>query len=135
MDVTNSSNGFLDVRTTKREKSLKVADGCEADVEVVGSLPLVLHGGFTLILNNILYVPSLQRNLIYVSLLGDDGFECIFRNNKCTIKFNNKAVGLPPRQGMLDMLSFNDFPVMNVCDVTNKRKRNIASCNKTSSKL
>jgi hypothetical protein len=46
MDVTNSSNGFLDVRTTKREKSLKVADGCEADVEVVGSLPLVLHGGF-----------------------------------------------------------------------------------------
>jgi hypothetical protein len=85
MDVTNSSNGFLDVRTTKREKSLKVADGREADVEVVGSLPLVLHGGFTLILNNILYVPSLQRNLIYVSLLGDDGFECIFRNNKCLV--------------------------------------------------
>jgi hypothetical protein len=70
-----------------------------------------------------------------VAFLEDDGFECLFRNNKCTIKFDNKVVGLAPRQGMLYMLSLNDFPVMNVCDVTNKRKRNNASDNETSSKL
>jgi hypothetical protein len=34
--------------------------------------------------------------------------------------FNDKVVGLAPRQGKLYMLSLNDFPVMNVCDVTNK---------------
>jgi hypothetical protein len=73
--ITNSSQGFLGVRTTKKERSLKVADGREAKVEAVRSLPLVLHGGFTLILNNVLYVPSLQRNLIYVALLEDGGFE------------------------------------------------------------
>jgi hypothetical protein len=33
------------------------------------------------------------------------------------------------------MLSLNDFPMMNVCDVTNKQKRNNASNNETSSKL
>jgi hypothetical protein len=33
------------------------------------------------------------------------------------------------------MLSLNDFPVMNVCDVTNKRRRNVASDNETSLKL
>jgi hypothetical protein len=69
-----------------------------------------------------------------VSLLEDDGYECLFGNNKCTIMFNDKVVGLAPRQGMLYMLSLNDFPVMNVCDVTNKCKKS-TSDNETSSKL
>jgi hypothetical protein len=88
-----------------------------------------------LILNNVLYVPLLQRNLISVALLEDEGFEYLFWNNKCTIKFDNKVVGLAPRQGMLYMLFLNDFPLMNMCDVTNKRKRNNSSDNETSSKL
>jgi hypothetical protein len=111
-----------------------VADGCEARAEVIGSLPLVFHGSFTLLLNNALYVPSLQRKFISMSLLEDDGYECLFGNNKCTIIFNDKVVGLAPRQGMLYMLSLNDFPVMNVCNVTNKCKKS-ASDNETSSKL
>jgi hypothetical protein len=69
-----------------------------------------------------------------VSLLEDDGYECLFGNNKCTIMFKDKIVGLSPRQGMLYMLSLNDFPAMNVCNVTNKRKKS-ASDNETSSKL
>jgi hypothetical protein len=85
-----------------------VDDGREAKVEDIGSLPLVLHGSFTLILNNVLYAPLLQRNLISVSLLEDAGFECLFGNNNCTIKFNNKVVGLDPRKGMLYMLSLNE---------------------------
>jgi hypothetical protein len=121
--VTNSSHRFLGAWTTRGERNIKVADGCEARVEAVRSLPLVLHDGFTLLLNNVLYVPSLQRNLISVSLLEDDGYECLFGNNKCTIIFNDKVVGLATRQGMMYMLSLNDFPVMNVCDVTNKHEK------------
>jgi hypothetical protein len=83
-------------------------------------------------LNNILYVLSLKINIISFPLLEDDGFECLYGNNKCTIKFNNKVVGRAPSQVML---SLKIFPVMNVCDVTNKCKRNIASENVTASKL
>jgi hypothetical protein len=101
----------------------------------VRSLPLVLHDDFTLIFNNVLYVSSLQKNLIFVALLEDDGFECLFENNKCIIKFDYKIVGLTPRQCILDMLSLNDFPVMNVCDITNKQKRYNVRDNKTSLKL
>jgi hypothetical protein len=36
---------------------------------------------------------------------------------------------------MLYILSLNDFPVMNVCDVTNKRRKITTSDNETSSKL
>jgi hypothetical protein len=109
--VTNLSQGFLETKTTRRERNLKVVDGREVNLEAIGSLSLVLHGGFTLILNNVLYVSSLQRNLISMSLLEDDEFEYLFGNNKCTLKFNNKVVGLAPRQDMLYMLSLNNFPV------------------------
>jgi hypothetical protein len=63
-----------------------------------------MHGGFTLIFNNVFYVLSLQRKLISMSLLEDDGFECLFAHRQ-------------------DILSLNDFRVMNMCDVTNKCKR------------
>jgi hypothetical protein len=111
---------LLGTQTTGRERSLQVADGREAKVEAIGTLPLLLHGGFTLYLNNVLYVPLLRRNLIFVPSLEDDGYECLFRNNKCTIKFDDVIIGLAPWQCMLYMLSLNDFPVINVCDVTNK---------------
>jgi hypothetical protein len=57
-----------------------------------------------------------------------------FGNNKCIIKLDNKVVVLAPMQGMLYMFSLNDFPVMSVGDVTNKRKRSISD-SETSSKL
>jgi hypothetical protein len=44
------------------------------------------------------------------------------------------VVGLAPRQDMLYMLSLNIFHVMNMCDVTNERKRS-TSDNETSLKL
>jgi hypothetical protein len=133
--VTNLSQGLLSARTTGRKRSLQVADGREAKVEAVGTLPLLLHDSFTLYLNNVLYVPSLRRNLISVASLEDDGYEYLFENNKCTIKFDDVIIGLAPRQGMLYMLSLNNFSVMNVCDVTNKRRRIMTSDNETCLKL
>jgi hypothetical protein len=133
--VTNSSQGCLSAQTTGRERSLQVVDGHEAKVEAVGTLPLLLHGGFTLNLNNVLYVPSLRRELISIASLEDDGYECLFANNKCTIKFDDVIIGLAPWRDMLYMLPLNDFPKMNVCDVTNKQRRISASDNETSSKL
>jgi hypothetical protein len=112
-----------------------VVDGREVKVKAVRTLSLLLHVCFTLNLNNVLYVPSLRRNLIYVASLGDDGYECLFGNNNCTIKFNDVIIGLALRRGMLYMLSLNNFPVMNVRDVTNKRRRISTSDNETSSKL
>jgi hypothetical protein len=66
-------------------------------VEAVGTLPLHLHGSSTLYLNNVLYVPSLRRNFISVASLEDNGYECLFGNNKWTIKFNDVIIGLAPR--------------------------------------
>jgi hypothetical protein len=50
-----------------RERCVKVANRVQADVEAVGDLSQELADGFTLFLRDVLYVPSLRRNLISVS--------------------------------------------------------------------
>ena len=93
--VANSLQGFHTRRTLQRgERKIKVANGVEAQVEAIGDLSLELVDGFLLKLSDVLFVPSLRRNLISVSCLDDDGYDCHFGNGKCQIVYNNKCVGL-----------------------------------------
>jgi hypothetical protein len=94
-----------------------VANGNGVEVEGVGSLLLELPSGFQLSLDEVLYIPSLKRNLISVSALADSGHVCSFDKDKCVIQFNNISVGFAERQGKLYMLSLSDNTVMNVTNV------------------
>ena len=80
----------------------------EAEVETVGSLHSELDNGYIFQLNNVVFVPNMRRNLISVSLLDGDGYECIFGNIKCVIMFNSNFVGLAVRLDKLYLL-----PLMN----------------------
>jgi hypothetical protein len=53
----------------RRERCIEVANGVQADVEVVGDISLELADGFMILLRDVLFVPSLHRNLISVSCL------------------------------------------------------------------
>ena len=109
-----------------------MANGVQAKVEAIRELPLELNDGFVLKLIDVLYVPSLRRNLISVSRLDDDGYDCHFGNGKCKIMFNHKCVGFAFWQDELYLLSLcenvNDVNTVNenassYMNVTNKRKR------------
>ena len=54
-----------------------------ADVEAVGDISMELADGFTILLRDVLYVHSLHRNLISVSRLDKDSYECYFGHGKC----------------------------------------------------
>jgi hypothetical protein len=96
-------------RTFRRgERSIRVTNGVEAEVEAIGELPLELNNGFILRLHNVLYVPSLSRNLISVSCLDDDGYDCPFDNKQCLILFDSKVVRVAFRQDKLYMLSMHE---------------------------
>ena len=95
-----------------------MANGVKAEVEAIGEPPLKLNDDFVLKLINVLYVPSLCRNLISVSRLDDDGYDCHFGNGKCQIVFNNKRVGLAFRQDKLYLLSH--FENMNIVSTENE---------------
>jgi hypothetical protein len=131
--VANSLQGLSGTRTLQRgERTIKVANGVQANVEAIRDLSLELNNGFVLRFKEVLYVPSLRRNLISVSKLDDDGIDCHFGNGKCKILVDNKCVGLAFRQDKLYLLSLNEN-ANNVCDenmndsssanVTKKRKR------------
>jgi hypothetical protein len=94
--VANSLQGLSETRTLQRgERTIKVANGVQANIEAIGDLSLELNNGFVLSLKEVLYVPSLHRNLISVSKLDDDGIDCHFGDGKYKILVNDKCVGLP----------------------------------------
>jgi hypothetical protein len=66
-----------------------------------------LNNDFILHLYNVLYVPSLSRNLISVSCLDDNGYDFQFGNRQCLILFDNKVVGLAFQQDKLYNLSMH----------------------------
>ena len=138
--VANSLQGFHTRRTLQRgERTIRVANGVEAEVEAIGVLPLELKDGFVLHLRDVLYVPSLCRNLISVSRLDSDGFACHFGDERCKIMFNKKCVGLAFQEDKLYLLSLNEnvnvvstdnVNASSSISVTNKRKRIDAASSK-----
>jgi hypothetical protein len=96
-------------RTIRREeRNIRVTNGVEPEVEAIGELSLELNNIFILHLHNVLYVPSLSRNLIFISCLDDDEYDCQFGNRQYLILFDSKVVGLAFRQDNLYMLSMDE---------------------------
>jgi hypothetical protein len=127
--VANSLQGFCSMRTTQRsERHIKVANGVQADGKAVGDVSLELADGFILSLRNVLFVPSLQRNLISVSCLDNDGFDCHFRDGKYEILCNNECVGLAFQKQDLYLLSLREN-VNSVCDA-NKNVSSFVNANR-----
>jgi hypothetical protein len=114
--VANLLQGFRSTRTTQRsERQIKVANGAQANVEAVGDVHLELDTGFIMILRDVLYVPSLQRNLISVSHLDNDGYTCLFGDGRCLIECNDTVISIAFRRNDLYLLSLRES-VNSVCD-------------------
>jgi hypothetical protein len=104
--VENSLQGFHSTWTTQRSKRLiEVANGVQEDFKAVGDISLELADGFIILLRDVLYVPSLHKNLISVSRLDKDHYECYFGHGKCAIGFNNAYVGVALLHNELYLLS------------------------------
>src|SRR3954469_15746239 len=115
--VANSLQGFHLTRTIqRRERRIEVANGVQADIEAVGDVSLELANGFKLVLKDVLYVPSLHRNLISVSRLDKSHYECYFGHGKCAIWFNNSHVDVVFLHNELYLLSLCE-KVHYVCNV------------------
>jgi hypothetical protein len=102
------------------ERTIKVTNGVQANVEAIRDFSLELNNGFVLRLKEVLYVPSLCRNLISVLKLDDNGIDCHFGDDKCKILVNDECVGLAFRQDKFYLLSF-DENANNVCDWLNNQ--------------
>jgi hypothetical protein len=130
--VANSLQEFRSTRTTQRsERQIKVANRAQADVEAVGDVHLELDTGFIMILRDVLYVPSLQRNLINVSCLDNDGYTYLFGDGRCLIECNDTVISIAFRRNDLYLISLRES-VNSVCDdnanvfsstITNRKRK------------
>ncbi len=75
-----------------------------------------LADGLTILLKDVLFVPSLHRNLISVSRLDKDSYQCYFGHGKCAIWCNNTYVGVALLHDELYLLSLRE-KVLSVCKV------------------
>ena len=124
--VANSLQGLSGTRTLQRgERTIKVANGVQSNVEAIGELFLELNNDFVLRLKEVLYVPSLRRNLISVLKLDDDRIDCHFGDGKCKILVNDECVGLAFQQDKLYLLSLAN----NVNDVYDENMNDSPSTN------
>jgi hypothetical protein len=129
--VVNSLQELSMRRTLpKGERTIRVTNNEEANVEAIGEIPLEISNDFTLYLHDVLYVTSMRRNLISVSCLDDDGFDCLFGKRQCLITFNNEVVGRAFRHDKLYLLLIKDYiniisseNDVNVSSSKNKRKK------------
>lgn len=74
-----------------------MGNGVPATVRGTGQVCLKLTSGKTLVLKDVLYVPSMNRNLISVSLLLRQGLKLVFESNKVIMSKFGVFVGkFPP---------------------------------------
>ncbi|KAK8680980.1 hypothetical protein V6N13_053388 [Hibiscus sabdariffa] len=77
----------------KGDVDLRVGNGARVVALAVGTYVLSLPSGLILNLENFYFVPSLTKNIIYVSCLDKIGFEIIIKNNSCSFYYDNLFYG------------------------------------------
>ncbi|KAM0968159.1 hypothetical protein TB1_015836 [Malus domestica] len=89
--ITNSLQGFTRGTTTTKNEVFQVyvGNGNKVAVEAIGSLKLKLSSGHVLELFDVLYVPSLRRNLISASKLVKSGYAFVGDNESIRISMKN----------------------------------------------
>ena len=64
---------------------LRISNGAKVTVETIGTYPLRLPSGVRLDLKDCYYVPIADQNLIFMSVLAQEGFEIYFNKDFCSI--------------------------------------------------
>jgi len=107
--ICNLLQGFKRNKFYKKgDTSLYMGNGAKVVVEALGDYVLKLPSGLEVILNNILYAPSLTRNIISVSLLRQFGYDIKFIDNGICVFMNDvfyfKAM---PSNGIYELVHDN----------------------------
>ena len=76
-------------KLAKGESNLRVGNGAKVATIAIGTYVLNLPSRLCLNLDNFFYVPTLTKNIIYISCLNKKGFHLNFCNNGCYIMLND----------------------------------------------
>ena len=117
--ICTDMQGLRDSRKlTKGESDLRLGNGARVAVVAIRTYVLNLLSGFCLHLDNCFCVPSLTKNIIYVSCLNKKGFHLKFCDNSCHIMLNDVFYAGGTLSNGIYILDMSN-PILNIND--NKR--------------
>uniref|UniRef100_A0A2N9I4J9 Integrase catalytic domain-containing protein n=1 Tax=Fagus sylvatica TaxID=28930 RepID=A0A2N9I4J9_FAGSY len=103
--IANSLQGFKSKRRpSEDEKYLYVGNGVQVEIELIGVVSLKLESGYELVLENILYVPSMRRNLISISALDQAGYAFDIKNGIFKVFFDSNFLAWESHQNCVRVL-------------------------------
>ncbi|RDX62132.1 hypothetical protein CR513_59564, partial [Mucuna pruriens] len=124
---------WLDLRFTSLRKPSDVeskiilGDGVGVPIIDIRVVTLCLPFGYTLLLRDVVYVPSMRRNLIFVLALNKYGYNFEFGCGKLLINFNSVVVGSGVWCDGLYMLNVNNS--VNSIVGSKTRNKGVTRCN------
>ncbi|XP_070042520.1 uncharacterized protein [Nicotiana tomentosiformis] len=75
------------------EEELSIKNTATTKIEGCGKIFLKMTSGKVLMLNNVLHVPTIRKNLVSTSLLVKNRFKCVFVSEKVIVRKNDMYVG------------------------------------------
>ena len=95
---------FSDIRPLDMPIPISVANGGRIMAVGVGTIRVTLKNSKPIRIENVLYVPKLDRKLPSISALSKKGLDVSFNKNCCTIKNGEDIIIKVPRRGKLFIL-------------------------------
>ena len=89
-----------------------MGDGTRTEVVFVGTIKLKLTTDHFLELHEVAYIPSIRRNLIFVSILDGTGYSFLFGNGKATLYRDSVLIGNGILCGNLYKLNLLDVSLL-----------------------
>jgi len=92
--MTRNKQQFEDFKETNSGENIYLGDDIGYQIKGYGNIPVVLPYGNTRHIHNVMYVPVIKKNLIYVSTIIDQNLKVEFYKSYCVIKDLLDCVGL-----------------------------------------
>lgn len=112
--MTNHGEWFQDMHDPKKPSFVETSDGMAHPIAHVGNVPLSMQDGKVKYLADVLHVPQIIKNLVFIGQMIRQGLQVRFNLDGCFVKeFNNKykLVAKGKRIGKLFTLDVNVLEV------------------------
>nr|CCA26539.1 putative polyprotein [Albugo laibachii Nc14] len=90
---------FSEIRPLKKDTYISIANGSKISAQGIGIVPVILENKTPIRIENILYVPDLDRRLLSIQALAEKGLNVSFGKGICQIRDNERVVTQVTKRG------------------------------------
>jgi hypothetical protein len=108
--MTSHGEQFKNTKDLKTQEFVEIDDDIAYPITQIGKVPLSMQDGQTKYLKDVLYVPTITKNLVLVGQMVEQGLQVTFNPNGCFVenmKNQGKLIIKEERNGRMFTLDVN----------------------------